>query len=63
MLLNETELLERDAKRNIGEELLQAIQDIKIKHQILLNNFIIHLNMISLFTKVMYKMRNAFILL
>ena len=32
MLLNETELLERDAKRNIGEELLQAIQDINSGH-------------------------------
>ncbi len=29
MPLTETELLERDAKRNISEELLTAIQDIK----------------------------------
>ena len=29
MPLNETELLERDAKRNIGEELLTAIRDVK----------------------------------
>jgi putative transcriptional regulator len=29
MPLTETELLKRDAKRNIGEELLVAIQDIK----------------------------------
>ena len=29
MHLNEQELLERDAKRNIGEELLQAVRDIK----------------------------------
>jgi len=29
MPLDEKELLERDAKRNIGEELLQAVQDIK----------------------------------
>ena len=29
MPLNETELLERDAKRNIGEELLAAIREIK----------------------------------
>ncbi|KJV05620.1 XRE family transcriptional regulator [Methylocucumis oryzae] len=28
-MLNETTLLERDAKRNIGEELLAAIQDVK----------------------------------
>lgn len=29
MPLDEKELLERDAKRNIGEELLQAVRDIK----------------------------------
>ena len=29
MALTEKELLERDAKRNIGEELLAAIQDVK----------------------------------
>lgn len=29
MPLNETELLERDASRNIGEELLAAIRDVK----------------------------------
>jgi len=29
MPLDEKELLERDAKRNIGEELLQAVQEIK----------------------------------
>ena len=29
MPLNEKELLERDAKRNIGEELLQAVRDLK----------------------------------
>jgi len=29
MPLDENELLERDAKRNIGEELLQAVHDIK----------------------------------
>lgn len=29
MPLDEKKLLERDAKRNIGEELLQAVQDIK----------------------------------
>jgi putative transcriptional regulator len=29
MPLSEKELLKRDAKRNIGEELLQAVQDIK----------------------------------
>ena len=29
MPLNETELLERDAKRNIGEELLAAIREVK----------------------------------
>lgn len=29
MPLSEAELLERDANRNIGEELLQAIQDVK----------------------------------
>jgi putative transcriptional regulator len=29
MHLSEQELLERDAKRNIGEELLQAVRDIK----------------------------------
>lgn len=29
MALSEKELLERDAKRDIGEELLQAIQDVK----------------------------------
>jgi putative transcriptional regulator len=29
MPLGEKELLERDAKRNIGEELLQAVRDIK----------------------------------
>ena len=29
MPLNEIELLERDAKRNIGEELLEAIRDVK----------------------------------
>ncbi|HIJ96426.1 MAG TPA: helix-turn-helix domain-containing protein [Desulfuromonadales bacterium] len=29
MPLNEKELLERDAKRNIGEELLQSVRDIK----------------------------------
>ena len=29
MFINETELLERDAKRNIGEELLAAIRDVK----------------------------------
>jgi len=29
MTLNEKELLERDANRNVGEELLQAIRDIK----------------------------------
>ncbi|WP_298438906.1 helix-turn-helix domain-containing protein [Geobacter sp.] len=29
MPLDEKELLERDAKRNIGEELLQAVKDIK----------------------------------
>jgi len=29
MPLDEKELLERDAKRNIGEELLQAVRDLK----------------------------------
>ena len=29
MPLDEKELLERDAQRNIGEELLQAVRDIK----------------------------------
>jgi putative transcriptional regulator len=29
MLLSEKELLERDARRNIAEELLQAVRDIK----------------------------------
>ncbi|MDD2310393.1 MAG: hypothetical protein PHH91_12500 [Desulfuromonadaceae bacterium] len=29
MPLNEKELLERDAKRNIGEELLQVVRDLK----------------------------------
>lgn len=29
MSLDEKELLERDSKRNIGEELLQAVRDIK----------------------------------
>lgn len=29
MPLNETELLERDAQRNLGEELLNAIRDVK----------------------------------
>ena len=29
MPLNEEELLKRDASRNIGEELLQAIRDVK----------------------------------
>jgi putative transcriptional regulator len=29
MSLNENELLERDSKRNIAEELLQAVRDIK----------------------------------
>ena len=29
MPLNETELLERDVKRNIGDELLAAIRDVK----------------------------------
>ena len=29
MALNEKELLEHDAQRNIGEELLQAILDVK----------------------------------
>lgn len=29
MPLNETELLARDAQRNIGEELLEAIRDVK----------------------------------
>ena len=29
MSLNEKKLLERDAKRNIGEELLQAVRDLK----------------------------------
>ena len=29
MPLTETELLARDAKRNIGDELLQAIRDVK----------------------------------
>jgi putative transcriptional regulator len=29
MPLSESELLQRDANRNIGEELLQAIQDVK----------------------------------
>lgn len=32
MPLTEKELLERDAKRNIGEELLQAIRDVKAGH-------------------------------
>ncbi|PPD19039.1 MAG: transcriptional regulator, partial [Methylomonas sp.] len=32
MPLNETELLERDTKRNIGEELLTAIRDVKSGH-------------------------------
>lgn len=32
MPLAETELLERDAKRNIGEELLAAIRDVKADH-------------------------------
>ncbi|MGH8557880.1 MAG: hypothetical protein ACRESZ_10560 [Methylococcales bacterium] len=32
MPLTETELLERDAKRNIGEELLAAIRDVKSGH-------------------------------
>lgn len=29
MPMNETELMERDAQRNIGEELLNAIRDVK----------------------------------
>ena len=29
MQLDEKELLERDSKRDIGEELLQAVRDIK----------------------------------
>ncbi|MDO3379742.1 hypothetical protein [Geoalkalibacter halelectricus] len=29
MTLSDKELLERDAKRNIGEELLEAVRDIK----------------------------------
>jgi putative transcriptional regulator len=29
MSLDEKELFERDAKRNVGEELLQAVRDIK----------------------------------
>jgi putative transcriptional regulator len=33
MSLTEKELLERDAKRNIGEELLAAIVDVKAGHQ------------------------------
>ena len=32
MTRNEIELLERDAKRNIGEELLEAIRDVKAGH-------------------------------
>jgi putative transcriptional regulator len=33
MSLNEKELLERDSKRNIGEELLEAIRDVKAGRQ------------------------------
>jgi putative transcriptional regulator len=29
MVFNEEDLMERDAKRNIGEELLQSIRDVK----------------------------------
>ncbi|SJM92530.1 Antitoxin higA-2 [Crenothrix polyspora] len=32
MPLDESELLKRDANRNIGEELLMAIRDIKLGH-------------------------------